>query len=263
MSKGKDYFSKSLEKGLRVLSLFDHKTKVMTQSDIARKLGMNMTSTYRYINTLVEMGYLVKDEKTKAICPSAQCLVFCNNLLRATGHMKMIRQVVDQVHRQHNISIEVAFAAGESLIRIYNKEAEETFTYSLPDSTENSFHTTALGKAYLSTFPDDQLLERIKSMELVARTNKTITDRDSLITEILTAKTDQFATAKEEFLPGLLAIASPIYDPVSGAGVGAVSFDFSTMQHVGSEIEEKYAELVKETANRLSEFSSPDMVGKL
>ncbi|WP_163336412.1 IclR family transcriptional regulator [Desulfopila sp. IMCC35008] len=262
MSKGKDYFSKSLEKGLRVLSLFDHKTKILTQSEIARRLNLNMTSTYRYINTLVEMGYLVKDEKSKAICPSAQCLVFCNNLLRATGHLKMIKQVVDQVHRQHNISIEVAFADGISLIRVYNREAEETFTYSLPDSTENSFHTTALGKAYLSTFPDDLLRERVHAMELKARTNKTITDRDTLLQEISTAKTKQFATTDEEYLPGLLAIAAPIYDPVSGTGVGAVSFDFSTMEHTGSEIEEKYSGLVKETANRLSEFSSPDMIVK-
>ncbi len=177
MSKGKDYFSKSLEKGLRVLSLFDHSTKVLTQSEIARRLDMNMTSTYRYINTLVEMGYLVKDEKTKKIFPSTQCLVFCNNLLRATDHLKIIRQVVDRLHSQHNISIEVAFAEGESLIRIYNREAEETFTYSLPDSTKNSFHNTALGKAYLSTLPAEQLQKRISEMELAARTDKTITDR--------------------------------------------------------------------------------------
>lgn len=262
MSKGKDYFSKSLEKGLRVLSLFDHNNKVLTQSEIARKLDLNMTSTYRYINTLVEMGYLVKNEKTKGICPSAQCLVLCNNLFRATGHLKMIREIVDHVHRLHNISIEVAFAVGNSLVRIYNREADETFTYSLPASTENSLHTTALGKAYLSTFSDEQLGERIRSMELVARTPKTIVDRDSLLKEILTAKTKQFATTEEEYLPGLLAIAAPLYDPVSGAGVGAVSFDFSTMQHIGGEIEEKYAELVQETASKLSEFSSPDMIVK-
>jgi DNA-binding IclR family transcriptional regulator len=32
-----------------------------------------MTSTYRYINTLVEMGYLEKDAKTKEIRPTMHC----------------------------------------------------------------------------------------------------------------------------------------------------------------------------------------------
>jgi DNA-binding IclR family transcriptional regulator len=262
MSKGKDYFSKSLEKGLRVISLFDHNTRVLTQSEIARRLDLNMTSTYRYINTLVEMGYLAKDDKTKEIYPSTQCLVFCNNLLRATDHLKMIRNVVDGVHRLHNISIEVAFAVGNSLIRIYNREAEETFTYSLPNSTINSFHNTALGKAYLSTLPHDLLLERLSKMELVTRTEKTATDKDSLLKEIMAVKKHQVAMNKEEYLPGLLAIAAPVYDPVCGDGVGAVSFDFSIMQHTGKEIREKYSELVKETAARLSKFSLPDMILK-
>lgn len=262
MSKEKDYFSKSLEKGLRVLSLFDHKNKVLTQSEIARRLSLNMTSTYRYINTLVEMGYLVKNEKTKAIYPSTQCLVFCNNLLRATDHLRMLKGVIDDVHRQHNISIEVAFAVGNTLNRIYNREAEETFTYSLPDSTNNSLHNTALGKAYLSTLSQDELEERVNQMELLARTDKTITDKEALLKEIKLAKKQQFALTQEEYLPGLLAIAAPVYDPVSGAGVGAVSFDFSIMQHTGSEIEEKYSKLVKETAARLSGFSSPDMILK-
>ncbi|MBT8371628.1 MAG: helix-turn-helix domain-containing protein, partial [Deltaproteobacteria bacterium] len=58
MSKEKYYFSKSLEKGLKILSLFNSEAPVLTQSEIAKTLGLNMTSTYRYINTLVELGYL-------------------------------------------------------------------------------------------------------------------------------------------------------------------------------------------------------------
>lgn len=262
MSKGKDYFSKSLEKGLNVLSLFDHSTRVLTQSEVAKTLGLNMTSTYRYINTLVEMGYLVKDAKTKEIRPSTQCLVLCNNLLRATDHLKMIRDVVDSVNRRYNISIEVVFAVRNSLIRIYNVEAEETFTYSLPDSTQDSFHNTALGKAYLSTLAGEELLERIGAMAFPVRTEKTITDKKQLLDEIQQAKKNNYAMTVEEYLPGLLAIAAPVYDPVTRVGVGAVSFDFSVMQHTPEDVREKYSSLIVETAEKLSEFTSPDIVLK-
>jgi len=260
MSKGKDYFSKSLEKGLRILSLFDGNTKTLTQSEVARMLELNMTSTYRYINTLVEMGFLVKDSRTKEIRPSTQCLLFCNNLLRATDHLKMIRELVDDIHRRCNISIEVAFVVGNTLVRIYNREAEETFTYSLPDSTTNSFHMTALGKAFLSTLPQDKLIERIRDMEMVARTEQTITDRETLLGEILEVEKRGYATTAEEYLPGLLAIAAPIFDPISGAGVGAVSFDFSTMQHTPEEVASRYANMIVQAASRLSEFVSPHII---
>jgi hypothetical protein len=104
MSKGKYYFSKSLEKGLKILALFNRATPVFTQSEIARNLGLNTTSTYRYINTLVELGYLEKDTKTKEIRPSSLCLLFCTNLMRATDHLRMIKEVVDRIHGENNIS---------------------------------------------------------------------------------------------------------------------------------------------------------------
>jgi len=118
MSKGKYYFSKSLEKGLKILALFNRETPVLTQSEIARTLGLNTTSTYRYINTLVELGYLEKDTKTKEIRPSILCLLFCTNLMRATDHLRMIKEVVDRIHSENNISIDVAFVVDDTIVHI-------------------------------------------------------------------------------------------------------------------------------------------------
>ena len=258
MSKGKYYFSKSLEKGLKILTLFNRETPVLTQSEIAKILGLNMTSTYRYINTLVELGYLEKDTKTKEIRTSIRCLLFCNNLMRATDHLKMIKKVVDQVHSKNNISIDVHFAVDDMLVRIYHREAAETLIYFLPDFSKNCLHSTSLGKAYLSSLPDDQLLEKIDKMDLVARTKKTIVDKDILIGEVKKAKKRQYAMSVEEYLSNLIAIGAPLYDPLSGKGVGAVCFDFSVLQHSPKEIKTKYGELIVETAKSLSGLLPPD-----
>ena len=258
MSKGKYYFSKSLEKGLKILSLFNRETPILTQSEIARTLGLNMTSTYRYINTLVELGFLEKDAKTKEIRPSILCLLFCTNLMRATDHLKMIKEVVDRIHGENNISIDVAFAADDTMVCIYHREAEETLTYSLPNFSKNSLHNTALGKAYLASLPGDLAAEKIEASTLIARTEKTIVDKDVLLAEIQTTRARRYAMSDEEYLPGLLAIGSPLFDPISGNGVGAVSFNFSVLQHTADDIEATYAGLIRETAGCLSELLPPD-----
>jgi DNA-binding IclR family transcriptional regulator len=252
MSKGKYYFSKSLEKGLKILALFNRATPVFTQSEIARNLGLNTTSTYRYINTLVELGYLEKDTKTKEIRPSSLCLLFCNNLMRATDHLKMIKEVVDRIHSENNISIDVAFVVDDTIVHIYHREAAETLTYRLPDYSKNCLHNTALGKAYLSSLPDDLIAEKIDTMILVAKTEKTIEDKDALAAELKKTKTRQYALSEEEYLAGLIAIGAPLYDPISGKGVGAVSFDFSVLQHSAGEIKAKYGDMIRETARSLS-----------
>ncbi|MDX2501458.1 MAG: IclR family transcriptional regulator [Deltaproteobacteria bacterium] len=258
MSKGKYYFSKSLEKGLKILALFNRESPVLTQSEIARTMDLNPTSTHRYINTLVELGYLEKDAKTKEIRPSLLCLLLCTNLMRATDHLRMIKEVVDRIHSENNISIDVAFVVDDTIVHIYHREAEETLTYRLPDFSENCLHNTALGKAHLSSLPDDLIVEKIDTMNLIARTKKTIVDKDALVAELQKSKARQYTMSNEEFLPGLVAIGAPLYDPISGKGVGAVSFDFSVLQNSAQEIKTKYEGLIKEMATTISELLPPD-----
>jgi len=258
MSKGKYYFSKSLEKGLKILSLFNRDSPVMTQSQIAKTLDLNMTSTYRYINTLVELGYLEKDSKTKEIRPAILCLLFCANLMRATDHLRLIKEVVDRIHGEKNISIDMAFAVDDTLVRIYYRGADETLTYSLPDFSKNSLHNTALGKAYLSGLPNELIAEKIADMDLVPKTTKTIVDKRILFKELKKAKARQYAMSEEEYLPGLITISAPLFDPLTGKGVGAVCFDFSLLQHSADDVKAKYGDMIRETARTLSELLPPD-----
>ena len=254
MSKEKYYFSKSLEKGLRVLALFNRENPVLSQSHIARTLDLNPTSTYRYINTLVEMGYLEKDSKTKEIRPSIMCLLFCTNLLRATDHLRLIKEMVDGIHRDHNFSVEVAFAIDDTLVRLYQRQSEETLIYSLPDFTKSCLHNTSLGKAYLSSLDEDELRQKLDSLELPAKTANTIVDKKELRKQIEEIRIRGYACSKEEYLTGLISIGAPLIDPIQQKVVGAVSFDFSTLQHSFDEIKEKYGDLIIETGKRLSEL---------
>ena len=51
-----------------------------------------MTSTYRYINTLVELGYLSKDPKSREIRPSIMSLsCSATKLMGATDHLSLIK----------------------------------------------------------------------------------------------------------------------------------------------------------------------------
>lgn len=258
MSKGKFYFSKSLEKGFRILSLFNRETPTLTQSEIAKILNLNMTTTYRYINTLVELGYLEKDAQTKVIRPAILCLQFCSNLMRAADNMHLIQGVIDGIHKKHNISIDAAFVVGDSIVRIYHKSAAETLTYRLPDSSRNCLHNTALGKAYLSSLEPKLLKQKIKKMVLSAKTPHTITDKSVLMDDLATAHKQGYIMSVEEFLPGLIAIGAPLWDPRNGKAVGAVSFDFSVIQKNADRIEKDFAELIQEVARSLSDLVPPD-----
>ena len=253
MPPHKQYFPTSLEKGLKILSLFTRETPRLTQTDISKALGLNMTSTYRYINTFVNLGYLEKNVKTKELAPGFRCLTLCTNLIKATDHMHLIKQQVDKIYNQYNVTIDVGFAIDDTMMRVYHREAEEILTYRLPDIAKNCLHNTSVGKAFLSTLTESALEQTLKRIDLQVRTKKTISDKDQLLAEIKKTRKHGYAMCEEEYLPGLITIAAPLISPHSGEGIGAVSFDFSILQNSASEIKKNYADLIKKTAAALSE----------
>ena len=224
-----------------------------TQSDISKTLGLNMTSTYRYLNTFVSLGYLDKDPKTKELTPGFRCVTLCTNLLKATDYLHLIKGYVDTIYKQYNITIDVAFAVEDTMMRVYHKEAEETLTYQLPDVAKNCLHNTSLGKAFLSTLPESKLAQVLDRIFLPVRTKKTISDKKQLLAEIEKTRNRGYAVCVEEYLAGLITIGAPLISPNSKEGIGAVSFDFSILQNDAAEMEQKYADLILETAKALSE----------
>ncbi len=253
MHPNKQYFSTSLEKGMRILSLFNRETPRLTQTDISKALGLNMTSTYRYINTFVNLGFLEKDRKTKELSPGFRCLTFCTNLIRATDNTHLIKQQVDKIYDQYNVTIDIGFVIDDTIMRVYHREAEEILTYRLPDVAKNCLHNTSVGKAFLSTFPETELKQTLDRIYLKGRTKNTISDRDQLLTEIERTRKRGYAMCVEEYLIGLITIGAPLISPFSGEGVGAVSFDFSILQNSAGEIEKNYSDLITKTAAALSE----------
>src|SRR5690349_8128379 len=51
-------FSQSLERGLMVLSSFSETRPVLGIADLSRAVGLNRSTTYRYVATLATLGYL-------------------------------------------------------------------------------------------------------------------------------------------------------------------------------------------------------------
>jgi len=253
MASEKQYFSTSLEKGLKILALFDTETRSLTQTEISRMLALNMTSTYRFVNTLVELEYLEKDARTKEVRLGIRSLALSANVIRSSDELRLIEKLVDQVYNQYNITIDVAFAVDDNLMRAYQREAKETLTYHLPAVARNSLHNTSIGKAYLSTLPDASLQEIIARIAFTAKTKKTIIDKDTLLEEIEKTRKRGYAMNDEEYLPGLITIGAPLMNPSTGKGLGGVSFDFSVIQQTAQTVEEKYSGLILQLAGSISQ----------
>ncbi len=249
------YFSTTLEKGLRILSLFSEQRPTLTQTAISHTLDLNMTSTYRFVNTLVQLGYLRKNNKTKELRLGIRAMALGCNFLRSFDALEVIRTHVDQIHDEHNITVDVALVVDDVMMTVHRKEAEETLNYRLP-SVNRAWHATSLGKAYLAFLPPDELKKTINRLKLEAKTDKTIVRKKDLYQEIAKTRRRGYSRCDEEFMPGLITVGAPLINQGADRAIGAVSFDFSIVQHSLSRIERQYVEPIMKLARSISEVIS-------
>jgi DNA-binding IclR family transcriptional regulator len=245
------YFSTSLHKGLQVLSLFTEGQSTLSQTEISRRIGLNMTSTYRYVNTLVRLGYLEKDRKSKRLRLGLNCMALGANFLKNFDRLEEIKLLADNVHEQHGMTIDVALVVDNALMNVYRREAQNTLTFRLPN-VSREWHTTSLGKAYLSNMSENAFLDIIQYIDLSPKTPNTIVNQDDLLIELEKTRQRGYSTSNEEFLPGLITIGAPLVDLKNSSAVGAVSFDFSTIQFSLADVEKKYVDTLMELAHSLS-----------
>ena len=250
-SKKDSYFSTSLHKGLQVLSLFTEEQSTLSQTEISRSLELNMTSTYRYVNTLVRLGYLEKDSKSKRLRLGLNCMALGSNFLKNFNRLEEIKSLVNNVHEQHGMTIDVALVVDNALMNVYRREAQNTLIFRLPN-VSNEWHTTSLGKAYLSHVEKNELMENLEHIDLKSKTPNTIVNRDDLLIELEKTKQRGYSKSNEEYIPGLITIGAPLIDFNKKSPVGAVSFDFSTIQLSLDDVEKKYANILMQLADSLS-----------
>ncbi len=251
------YFSTSLEKGLRILGLFKQDRTILDLKEITRLTGMNKTSAYRYVNTLVELGFLKKDPLSKQVKLGPKAIIMGHGFVRGADVLQRIQPLVDEFHESHQVTIDLALLDEGSLFILYRRETANTLTYRLPTIT-GSFNCSALGKAALAFLSDSERDEILGRLDLEKRTPNTIVDRNEIVEELRRTRERGYALNNEEYIPGIISIGAPLLHAHTGKVIGSVAFDSSTMESSVKELEDKFSQDVTAMAHDLSELLSLD-----
>jgi DNA-binding IclR family transcriptional regulator len=247
------YFSLSLEKGLGILRLFTRDRPAWTLTQIARALGLNKTSAFRFVNTLVQLGYLRKHPETKLISLGAQVLNFVFAFSQ-TDHLSDVgKPFVDEVFETHDITIDLALFEEDTIAVVYRRESRGILIPRFPIiPTDEKFYCSSLGKAILAYLPQDKMMRIVDRLSFAAKTDKTVIKRTDLLADLERTRKRGYAVNNEEWVKGLIAIGAPIINLHSKEVIGAVCFDFSTVQHSITTIEKKYGKVIVKLARDIS-----------
>lgn len=213
-------------------------------SELAREVDLSKSAVYKHVRTLSRLGYLVRqgDEYHASL-----------------RFLPLVRQARERLPFEFAESVvtELAETTGHATNFLVRENDEVVYAVRVEPAGESCsgpaagevvpLHATAGGKAVLAHLDGDERDGIVNRTGLPSYTGKTITDPSSLEEELQSVRDRRVAFDREEFVPGIQCVASPILDN-DGRPLGAVSVTGNTQHMSGKRLEEDVVGLVLSAA---------------
>jgi len=242
--------AKILEKGLRLLEELAESADGLTAVELAERIGVHKTSVYRYINSLLDMGYIQNDSDNRYHLGNKILELGSQKLrrmpLRETAHPYLIK-LTDETQ----MTVHLCVLDRHDVIYIDKIESHRTLPIMSRIGSRAPAYCTGVGKALLSGLPTDQVVSLLREVTLEKRTVNTITDPIKLLEEIKLTAERGYAIDNGEHEEGIKCFAAPLKE-YGGDVVGAVSLTGLKREFDEPKEAERMISAITKTATEIS-----------
>jgi IclR family acetate operon transcriptional repressor len=236
----------AVETTFAIIELVDEKERIGV-SEVADELSIAKSTAHKHLRTLESNEYLVRRGQKYSV--SLKPLKYGQHALNRTTIAQESQPVIDHLAEETGEAIWVAIEEHGRVVYV-NKALGDRAAPSRGGIGERILlHTAAIGKAMLSQFSEDRIDEIIDRHGLPGLTDKSITDRESLLSELETIREQGVAFNDGESLRGLRAVASPVVHEQEVMGAIAIVGAANRMK--GDYFREELADLVQGAANEI------------
>jgi IclR family transcriptional regulator, pca regulon regulatory protein len=246
-------FINSLEKGLSLLSLFSQEGPQLTLTELSKAAKMGLGSTTRYVQTLMELGYLTRDQATKTYRLAPKILSLGFGLIKNMDLRTRVTPYLAEINREFGVGTQCAILDGTEIVYVERFRARSLVTLDLTIGSRIPAYCTALGRAILAYLDDETKNRTVARMDLVPLTRFTIADKGDLLRELELTRKRGYAVNVQELVLGQAGLAAPIFHREAVEG----SFGF-TFPHESMKDEKLKTTLIK----RLEEIAEKVSIGE-
>ncbi len=179
-------------------------------TEIARRLGVPKARAHRYLATLRDLGCVEQDP----VSGKYRLGIRLYHLGRAAGDQQDLlaaaKPIMQALCERLGLTISLSRPTVDGLLLLDMVRAFSPIEISVKPGYLVPLHATAQGKVALA-FGGDDLREAVDGAELWSCTEQTIRDHAALTEEVGLTRRRGWAVAPGETLPGLNALAVPVY----------------------------------------------------
>lgn len=208
------------DRALDILSLFREDKLVWTGTEIADQLGVARSTGYRYLQSLVNSGFIEEAGVGFRLGPRIFELA---RLARAgISLLDIAIPVMGSLAADVNETVLLTRRSGRFVVCLDLVEAAQPVRLSYERGHVLPINAGAAAEVLLAFAPPDEAAAILEAAPLERFTDKTLTDPEVLQARLKQIRADGVAVSHGELDEQILGVAAPIYD-ARGSVVAAVS----------------------------------------
>ena len=215
----------ALLRGMQIMELLAAENTPWSTSDIARKLKLPKSTTSYLLHTLLEQGYVRRDDAGDYRL-TMRLVELSGQALRSLGIREAAQPVLRRLVAETETTAHLAVLDGAEAVYIERVPSPGFIQVNTWVGRRMPVHSTSVGKALAAYLDEAALDDLVAAHELERFTPRTIIQPAKLRAELKKIREAGVSVDDEENTPGIRCVAAPIFAGAperGGVPVAAVS----------------------------------------
>ena len=201
------YHAPAVHRAFDILRVVAESHSEMGISDLARHLDLSKSTTHGLVQALLGVGALDRGREKKKffLGPAVVELAFRN-----WNHFRVVEQsqpILNDLRDRINETIFLGALSHWRGLIMATAEAAKPLKITSPPGTTIPLLAGAVGKVFLAQYDDTHVIRLLKKKELPKFTACSIVSKKTYLNELSQVREQGYALDKEEYLPGVRAVA--------------------------------------------------------
>jgi IclR family transcriptional regulator, KDG regulon repressor len=240
----------SLKHAFRVIEQMAAFGEPIGVTELAKALGIPKTRTFRYLRTLKTLGYVSQDASTEKYRLTLRMFHIGQAVADSTQLLTEARAAMVQLRKETDQTVTLSSIESDGIRILDIVRAQSPVQIVTRPGALLEFHSSAQGRVALA-FGPASLWKAVRGKPLTRWTPHTNTDLATLEADVEQARVRGWATAPEQTLVGVNALAAPIFG--ANRELIATITVAGSLQHVPAEPPKALLASVLQAARRISE----------
>ncbi len=184
----------------------------LTLTSIAHQAGMATSTVHRILTSLEGHGLVSMDPEKKLWFIGVTAFQIGNGFLRNRKVVDLGRPIMRELVSEIGESVNLGIEDDGNIVYLAQIECHNPIRAFHRPGTRTNIHSSAMGKAILSTWPDAAIRKLLQKVGMPGFTRRTLTNDRHFFDDLNKTRERHWALDDEEATVGMRCVAAPVYN---------------------------------------------------